>query len=168
MNQKWGEAGDERFDPPGDGMFALWRAVFSLVHVDGYLAEEERQYIQQVMDVFSFLPEQKRIVEGDIKNPSDVLALFKAVEGLERRRQFFRLARTVIWCDGFLHEDESAALDDIQDYLGEGAHDYESELRWLLRKPDIHGLDEGLSAGGRMMKTVVSEMATFYKARNNE
>ena len=39
---------------PDEQMFTLWRAVFSLAHVDGEIADEERSLVEEVMTIFMF------------------------------------------------------------------------------------------------------------------
>lgn len=159
------------FNPPGERMFTLWRTVFALVHVDGYLDEEERVYIEQIMDRFSFLPEQRAIVETGLDEPADVQALFAEIEGEERRRQFFRLARMIIWCDGLLHDDEREILQNIWDSLGEDeANLYANEWRWLFRKPDTSSYEEAGDGQSQeaLIEAVAAEMEAFYRARGSE
>ena len=149
-------------EAPDADMFALWQAVFAMVHVDGELSEEEQVVIDNVMDAFQFSDEQRGIIRADVKKPGDVVALFKKVESKAHRKQFFILARIIAWCDGIFHDDEREALEAVQDALN-NPQDYESELRFLMRKPAV---PEGLSGDTdeeRMMSHVVLQMAEFYR-----
>ncbi|MCB1721441.1 MAG: TerB family tellurite resistance protein [Rhodospirillales bacterium] len=148
---------------PDSGMFALWRAVFSLVHEDGELAEAERNLVAQVMDVFRFSLEQRAIVERDMEAAGDARRLFQEIELSEYRSQFFRLARIVIWCDGVLHDDELAVIHDIQDDLGDEAAVYEADLRWMNRKPDLPLGEQAGSPEEEMIKHMIYQMIAFYK-----
>ena len=147
---------------PDDDMFALWRAVFAMVHVDGELSDEEAAYIDGVMDVFKFTDEQRGVVRSGIKKPGDVVNLFKKIESKPHRKQFFILARIIAWCDGIFHDDERESLEAVQESLN-SPEDYESELRFLMRKPAV---PEGLSGDtdeARMMQHVVLQMTEFYQ-----
>lgn len=147
------------FEAPDAEMFKLWRAVFSLVHVDGEVSPDEREYIDAMMDVFHFSAEQRGVVEGDLKAPGDVVSFFKAITSVQHRRQFFVMARTIVWCDGVFHDDERAALETVKAALGSQVSEYESEIRFMDRKP---ALPEG-SNQESMMQGVVRQMVDFYK-----
>lgn len=150
-------------DAPDADMFALWRAVFAMVHVDGELSGEEEAYIGSVMDAFKFSDEQRNVVKGDVKKPGDVVAMFQAVESRAHRKQFFILARIIAWCDGLFHDDEREALEAVQECLN-APEDYASEIRFLMRKPAV---PEGLSGDSdeeRMMQHVMLQMASFYSS----
>ncbi len=150
-----------KIEQPDDALFSLWRAVFALVHVDGEVSSEEERYIDSVMERFSFSNEQQDIVRDDLKKQGSVVTLFQNIESLDYRRQFFVLARTVVWCDGFLHDDERQALEDVQKSLGDDIAQYSSELRWLDRKPVPYDGVSGETNEERMMQTVIYQMLAF-------
>lgn len=156
----WMETHD--FEAPDSEMFKLWQAVFSLVHVDGDVSDEERDYIEGMMDVFHFSEEQRAIIAADLQNPGDVVGYFGKISSIRHRKQFFIMARTIVWCDGVFHDDERAAIDAVKSALGDALSEYESEIRWIDRKPD---LGDGLIGGDqeRMMKSVVRQMLEFYE-----
>lgn len=154
------------FQLPDPEMFKLWRAVFSLVHVDGVLAEEEEGYIKGMMDVFRFSADQRAIIDGDLGAGgagSDTLELFKALKNLRHRKQFFVMARTIIWCDGVFHEKELEIIENIKAYLGNAVRDYDTELRWIDRKPDMVSQNDWETGEEVMMKGVVRQMLDFYQ-----
>ena len=148
---------------PDREMFALWRAVFSLAHGDGELAEVEQNLVKQVMGVFSFSPEPCAVIEKDMHVPCDARHLFQEIELSEYRSQFFRLARIVVWCDGVLHDDELAVIESIQDDLGDEAAVYEADLRWMNRKPDLPLGEQAASPEEEMLKQVIYQMIAFYQ-----
>lgn len=151
------------FVAPDTEMFALWRAVFSLVHADGEIAAEERGYIEGMMEVFRFSQEQRSIIEADLTQAPDTLALFQALKNIRHCKQFFVMARPIIWCDGLFHDKERALIEQITALLGQDAAHYEGELRWIDRKPDAapsNALETGEEA---MMQGVVRQMLDFYK-----
>ena len=136
-----------RFETPDEDMFRLWRAVLALVHVDGELSPEEKDYTKQVTNIFSFSFRQRWTIKGDMKKNPDVEKLFKKIKHKEYRRQFFVMARNIIWCDGLLHEAEQKAVQQIVESIGDDAALFENELRWIDRKPteDINGIIEQMS-----------------------
>lgn len=154
----------KNIEAPDDQMFKLWRAVFGLVHVDGDVSEEEESYINGMMDVFHFSDQQREAIKSDLSNPEDdIVTLFEQVNSVRHRKQFFILARTIVWCDGIFHDDERDALEAVKASLGARVEDYASEIRFLDRKPVA---PEGLSGENdeeRMMQDVVRQMVEFYK-----
>lgn len=154
----------KNIEAPDDQMFKLWRAVFGLVHVDGDVSEEEESYINGMMDVFHFSDQQREAIKSDLSNPEDdIVTLFEQVNSVRHRKQFFILARTIVWCDGIFHDDERDALEAVKASLGARVEDYASEIRFLDRKPVP---PEGLSGENdeeRMMQDVVRQMVEFYK-----
>jgi len=154
-------------EAPDADMFALWRAVFAMVHVDGEVSDEERQYINSVMDVFRFTDEQRSVVRSAMTKPGDVVKLFRAVDSKAHRKQFFILARIIAWCDGLFHDDEREALEAVQDCLN-APEDYESELRFLMRKPAVPEGLGGDSDEERMINHIVLNMSEFYQVGDSE
>ncbi|MCB9983249.1 MAG: TerB family tellurite resistance protein [Rhodospirillales bacterium] len=147
---------------PDEAMFALWRAVFALAHVDGEIDAAERGLIARVMEIFNFSEAQRETVDEDLRKAGDVRVLFFRVEGPSYRAQFFRLARIVIWSDGVLHEDELAAIEAIKDELGDDVVQYEGDLRWMTRKPDLPLGEEAQNPEEEMVKQVIYQMISFY------
>lgn len=150
-------------EPPDAETFKLWRAVFSLVHADDEVTEEEKGYIEGMMHVFRFSDEQRKIVAQDIANPADVVGYFAAIKSERHQKQFFIMARTVLWCDGEFQEAERRAVERLRGSLGSRADQFKQELEWLERKPEATiavALETGEEA---MMKGVVRQMLDFYK-----
>lgn len=160
-------------EAPDNDMFNLWRAVLSLVHADGELADEEREYIYAIVQVFHFSASQKNIIEQDLKEAPDTVQLFELLKNVRHRKQFFVLARTIIWCDGIFHEQEKAMIEKIVEKLGDKVSVYENELRWIDRKPDIISADtecddDEKNAQDEMMQNVVRQMLAFYREGTDE
>lgn len=148
---------------PNDALFKLWRAVFSLAHVDGEVSGEERAMIEQVMDIFNFDDAQRAAVVADMDAPGNVLGLFQDIELPLYRSQFFRLARVMIWSDGLLHEDELAMIETIKDDLGDEAAEYEADLRWMNRKPDLPMGETAAGPEEETMMHIIVQMISFYE-----
>lgn len=156
---------NEQFPTPDDEMFALWRAVFALVHVDGNVSDEEISYIEKIKDAFSFTRKQKKIIKSDLKDKQNVAELFKEITKTNHQRQFFVMARTIIWCDGYLHELELEAVNKIVKHLGDDRAKFENELRWIKRKPVTDEGREPDALQEDMMKIVFRKMSAFYKEK---
>lgn len=145
-------------EPPDAEMFALWRAVFSLVHADDEVTEEERGYIDGMMHVFRFSDEQKSIIARDLDEAEDVVKFFSALKSERHQKQFFVMARTVLWVDGEFQDAEKQAVARLKSALGSRADGFKSELEWLERKPAGHSAGEET-----MMQAIVKQMIDFYK-----
>lgn len=145
-------------EPPDAETFKLWRAVFSLVHADNDVSEEERGYIEGMMHVFRFSDDQRKIVANDIENPADVVGYFAALKSERHQKQFFIMARTVLWCDGEFQDAEREAVQRLKTALGSRAEEFRQELAWLENKPAV--AEAGDEA---MMQGVVRQMLDFYK-----
>ncbi len=153
----------KNFPPPDEDMFALWRAVFALVHADGTFSDAEKAYIEKIIEIFSFTPKQKKIVKDDLKNKADVTELFSKINETNYKRQFFIMARTIVWCDGFLHELELKAVNQIVKKLGKQKTLYQNELRWIDRKPLIEEGEIPSQPQDDVMQIVQAHMSNFYK-----
>lgn len=156
---------NDKFPTPDDEMFALWRAVFALVHVDVRVTEEELSYIDQIKEAFSFTRKQKKIIKADLKKQQNVVGLFQEITETNYKRQFFVMARTIIWCDGYLHELELEAVNKIVKNLGDDRAKFENELRWIERKPVADESQTLDTAQEDMMKLVFRKMSAFYKEK---
>ncbi len=151
------------FQTPDEDMFCLWRAAFALVHADGAFSQEEKDYIEKIIDTFAFSMKQKRVIKKDLKVKTSVVELFNDIKDEKLIRQFFVIARTIVWCDGFLHQLELDAINQITKNLGESATLYQNELRWIKRKPIMK---EGVlpdTPADDVMAIVVAQMKAFYK-----
>tara|TARA_R110002095_G_scaffold76460_1_gene65367 strand:+ start:986 stop:1468 length:483 start_codon:yes stop_codon:yes gene_type:complete len=152
-----------QFKAPDKDVFKLWRAVFALVHVDGNFSQEEQHYIKTIIDAFSFTTKQKEVIRQDLENKVDAIKLFQEITQVDNQRQFFVMARTIAWCDGYLHEDEQGIIQKIVNSLGQDAKKFQKELRWLERKPIM---TEGKSSGkpeDDLIQIVFTKMSAFYR-----
>lgn len=155
-----------KFNPPDQDMFRLWRAVFALVHVDGEFSEDEQRYVEKITDVFAFTDQQKEKINKDLEKKRDVVSLFKKIEREENMRQFFVMARAILWCDNFLHELELRVIKKIVDSLGKDTKKYQNELRWMERKPImIKGHNPDAPHQDELMQIVSRQMESFYKGK---
>ncbi|MES2526981.1 MAG: hypothetical protein V4598_07825 [Bdellovibrionota bacterium] len=59
--------------------FNLWRATFSFCFVDGFLSQEESNYIEEKVKALPFSPEQKKILMGDLMAPPGINQLLPLI-----------------------------------------------------------------------------------------
>lgn len=155
-------------DAPDEEVFALWRAVLALTHVDNDIAEMEDYLVESITQVFKFSDEQKAQITDDMKAQPSPKDLFQDIQTPSCRAQFFRLARIIIWCDGILHQDELRVVEDIKDSLGDEVHAYESDLRWMNRKPDLPMDKNAGSPEEEVVMHIIVQMISFYEQQENE
>ncbi len=153
---------------PAPEEFDMWRAVLSLVHVDNDIAELEDYLVESITQVFKFSEDQKAQIQDDMTARPDPKDLFKSIGDQSYRAQFFRLARVIIWCDGILHESELEIVDGIKGDLGDEIHVYESDLRWMNRRPDLPMGEEAASSEEELMKHIIYQMISFYEQQEGE
>ncbi|PZO89114.1 MAG: hypothetical protein DI626_00170 [Micavibrio aeruginosavorus] len=97
----------------GESRFNMWRAVVSMIHVDGVVTPHEVNCIIEFTRDIPFSDEQRRIIDADISSPQMVKDLFAAISSPRDREYFFHLARAVSWSDGDLDEKEEALLREL-------------------------------------------------------
>lgn len=147
------------FEPPSDEVFNLWRAVFALAHADGKIDSAERNYIDGMMEVFRFAPEQQNVVREELDNPQSPASLFGQLEDQELQTQYFDMARTILWCDGEYHEKEQSIMNEIRATLDSEASST-LDLSWI----DKAQPDEG-SSDDNALKGVLNQMIDLTKKR---
>ena len=62
-----------------DSKFNLWRATFSFCFVDGILSPQESAYIEQKLNTLAFTDEQKKILQNDLKTPTEIEKLLPLI-----------------------------------------------------------------------------------------
>lgn len=129
MTQLQSSSGNEGIE---ESRFYMWRAVFAMVHADGVVAKEEKEFVEHYLDAVAFSDEQAAILREDLKTPQDVGEMLAKVTNAEDRGQFFQFSRLLIWCDGDLDAQEQKILDG---YLGDHMKSYDSDdMRELFRE----------------------------------
>lgn len=110
----------------------MWRAVFAMVHADGVVAKEEKEFVEHYLDAVPFSEEQAAVLREDLNTPQDVGEMLSKVTHNEDKGQFFQFSRLLIWCDGDLDAQEQKILDE---YLGEHVKSYNNDdMRELFRE----------------------------------
>ena len=93
-----------------ESKFSMWRTLFAMAHADNIVTEEEIHFMVEALERVDFSPEQKSVLEEDVKTPQDIEAMFKGVTDAEDRAEFFKFARELVWCDGDFGEEEQAVM----------------------------------------------------------
>lgn len=97
-----------------DSEFNMWRALFSLVHGDGVVAKEERDFMWNAMEENNFSASQREILEFDMKKPAGVELVFLNITEQADRVRFFDLARKLCWCDGDFDQQEQEIMSRLE------------------------------------------------------
>ena len=150
----------QAFHPPTQEVFALWRAVFSLVNADGKITPEEQDYIDGMMQIFRFTPEQKETVAADLRSPNNIVPLFRALKTTELRRQYFIAARTVIWCDWEFSDQEREMMESLVILLDPAEKTaLAADIDWIKKQTPPAPSDD---APPPAAKGLFSQMVGFY------
>ena len=94
----------------GESEFAMWRAVFAFTYVDNVLSLEEQELLQAYLKKVPFSHAQLQTLKEDLRNPKDVLALYRKITRKEDKERFCVLARAIVWCEGDITAQEKAIL----------------------------------------------------------
>ncbi len=90
--------------------FAMWRAVFAFTFVDNTLSLEEQDLLQSYLATVPFSNQQRIILKEDLRDPKDVVSLYRKITNPEDKKKFCVLARAVVWCEGDITKQEAAIL----------------------------------------------------------
>lgn len=90
--------------------FAMWRAVFAFTYVDNVLSLEDQDLLHAFLKKVPFSKEQLAILKKDLAEPKDVVALYQKITRQQDKERFCVLARSIVWCEGDMHEQERAIL----------------------------------------------------------
>lgn len=90
--------------------FHMWRAVFAFAFVDNSLSLEEQELLQSYMKKVPFSQKQLSVLNGDFKNPPDIVKMYKGITSEKHREHFCVLARALVWCEGDMDRQEEKIL----------------------------------------------------------
>lgn len=90
--------------------FYMWRAVFAFAYVDNVLSLEEQELLQSYLAQVPFSSAQRIILKEDLRDPKNVVGLYKKITSPEDKKRFCVLARAIVWCEGDVTEQERAIL----------------------------------------------------------
>jgi uncharacterized membrane protein YebE (DUF533 family) len=150
----------QAFSGPSDEIFSLWRAVFALVNADGKVTAQEREYIEGMMQIFRFSRENKAVIEGDLQANGNIVPLFRKLKTPELRRQYFAMARTVVWADWEFSNEERDVMKSLVASLDRAEKiSLAADLDWIEEKPLPPAPSEDNEAP--TMKRLFSQMVGF-------
>lgn len=93
-------------DAISESRFNMWRAVVAMVHADGVVVKEERDFVENYLSSLPFSEEQKATLREDLETPQSPQEMFAKISEKPDQAEFFQFARMVIWCDGDLDSQE--------------------------------------------------------------
>lgn len=96
--------------PISDSEFHMWRALFSLVHADNVVTEEERDFMWRALDDNNFSNDQMLILKQEMEHPAGIDLMFRMITEQTDRSRFFELARVLCWSDGDFDEQEQEIM----------------------------------------------------------
>ena len=94
----------------GESEFNMWRAVFAFTFVDNLLSLEEQDLLQSYLRKVPFSQGQLEMLKEDMRNPKDVVGLYRKITNPEDKKRFCVLARAIVWCEGDMDEQEKRIL----------------------------------------------------------
>ena len=131
----------------GESEFNMWRAVFAFTYVDNNLSLEEQELLQTYLAKVDFSSEQLKTLKGDLREPKDVVGLYKKITRKEDKERFCVLARAIVWCEGDMVEQERAILKKVSCFDDEE----EEELLHSTRDhPHLHDYYQQYAKAGMM------------------
>jgi hypothetical protein len=89
-----------------ESQFYMWRTVFAMAHADNIVTDEEIRFMAEALVDGGFSPEQRKVLEQDIKEPQDVFKMFGGISDAKDRSKFFMFARSMVYADGNYGPDE--------------------------------------------------------------
>ena len=88
----------------------MWRTLIALTHADHKVTAEERDFFIRRFDIAGFSDDQKRVIESELNNKQDVVALFDSITDKQDRGNLIYFARLLFWCDGVFAKQEEVIL----------------------------------------------------------
>lgn len=125
--------------------FTMWRAVFAFATVDGVLSLEEQQLLRSYRHKVAFSMKQLEILGQDMKEPQDVMALYKKISKPEHKKRFCILARALSWCEGDMDKQEETILKHLDCFKTGADADI---LRSTRGHPHVHDFYQEYSRAG--------------------
>lgn len=88
----------------------MWRAVFAFAYVDNMLSIEEQELLNSYLAKVPFSKSQRVTLKEDLRDPKDVVGLYRKITKPEDKKRFCVLARAIVWCEGDITQQEKAIL----------------------------------------------------------
>lgn len=125
--------------------FNMWRAVFAFTYVDNVLSLEEQGLLNSYLAKVPFTLAQRDILKDDLKDPKDVVMLYRRITGKEDKERFCVLARAIVWCEGDITAQEKAILKKVSCFDEE---EEEEILHSTRNHPRIHDYYQDYARAG--------------------
>jgi uncharacterized tellurite resistance protein B-like protein len=139
-----------------ESLFAMWRCVLAVAHVDGIMHELELAHFEKIFGTlnvaFAITPAQMDGFRQDLKAPQDIATLLPQVTDTEQRCLLVSFAHIVAHVDGELHPNEAtvlALLDKSVPETSETAKIREEIRRDIVRQMAQHAGDQMSEEGAR-------------------
>lgn len=133
-------------EPITESRFYMWRAVFAMAHVDGFLALEEQEQLYKYLETINFSKEQAGILREDVATAQPVDDMFAKITLYADKREFFELARALVWCDGDLDAQEALILEHLKGVAN--INEVKTELKESRKTQLIEKLHDVFSKAG--------------------
>ncbi|MGH1377215.1 MAG: hypothetical protein ACRBB3_00175 [Alphaproteobacteria bacterium] len=93
-----------------ESRFYMWRTLFAVAHADDVVTDQEIEFMAHILEDIDFTIEQTAILKDDISNPKDVEEMFRGMNSVDDRKEFFDFARDLVWVDGEFGEPEQGVM----------------------------------------------------------
>lgn len=94
--------------------FHMWRALFAMVHGDGIVTNEERDFMWNTIEENNFSDHQLYTLKQEMSDPAKIDLMFRLITEPKDRTRFFELARVLCWCDGDFDEQEQMIISNLK------------------------------------------------------
>ncbi len=94
--------------------FYMFRTLYSLLHADNIITDEELDFMKNVLEDVELSDEQSDIFYDDIKNPKDAVEMFKGITDDSDKSAFFSFAYDLVLTDGNYHTKEYKVIKSLQ------------------------------------------------------
>ncbi len=127
--------------------FYMWRAVFAFTFVDRRLSLEEQELLRSYLIKVPFSDGQLARLKDDLRNPQDVVGLYRKITRSEDKERFCILARAIVWCEGDMDAQERAILKKVFCF---GEKEEEEILKSTRDHPHIKTYYQNYAKAGTM------------------
>lgn len=125
--------------------FYMWRTLFAMAHVDGYVSPQEVRFMVEALEDVPFSKEQRNILVNDISEPQNIEDMFAKISNAKSQAEFFKFAREIVWADGEYGKEEQEIMlrlkeihvrrTDVDDLVGAVELEFDENYSWE-KKPD--------------------------------
>ena len=93
-----------------ESRFYMWRTLFAIAHADNVVTDEEIEFMAHILEDIDFTDQQTSILKDDIVHPKNVEEMFHGMNDQTDRKEFFDLARDLVWVDGAFGAPEQGVM----------------------------------------------------------